>query len=585
MIAGRTPFVGATIAAMVKASLTQDAPPLSTIAAKCPPRLSELVASLLEKEPTHRPASALDVRDTLRSILTFISAESVTAPTKPPGTPRTMMIAAIAIIAVLVGGLAVWRPWNRTGNVAPAARSASRVPRSVAVLPFRNINKDSTTDYFADGMAEELISALGRLRLLRVASRTSTFAMKGHVGSLKEVAAQLGVDAVVESSVRHDADTVLISSSLVDVRNDSTLWTREYKGGLRNVLYVQDSVARAIAGALSTVLGADAGAALSNPRTADPRAYDDYVRGRVLLGQRSPVAMASAVQAFQSAIRMDSSFAPAYAGLADAYSLIAPFGARRPREVFPLARAAAERALALDSTLAEAHTSLGIVSMFYDWDWAAAGTHLKRAIALNPSLAEGHLFYAWYQLFRGQTDRALAEVTKANDLDQLSAVIMTRRGNILQFLGRHDQAIPIYRKALALDSTFFGLRVELAYSLLRTGQREEARRMLPNALHNASGEGAYPAWVLAQLGDTTAARAKLQDLIDAAKRGYTSADALAGAYAAIGDSSKTLELLERAADDRAFTFVFLTRYPMFDSLHDNPRFKALVDRVGVVMPR
>jgi len=582
MIAGRTPFGGPTVAAMVKASLTQDAPPLISVAPACPPRLSTLVAALLEKDPNNRPKNAVEVRDTLRSILAFASAETASLPWPARSRRALTMGIGIALVVAVLVGLLVWRP--RAAGPMSGAAGVTRAPRSIAVLPFRNINNDSATDYFADGMAEELISALGRLQRLRVASQTSTFAMKGHVGSLADVAKQLGVDAVVESSVRHDADTVLITSSLVDVRNDSTLWAGEYKGGLRNVLYVQDSVAHSIANALSVLLGADAGRALARPRSADPRAYDDYVRGRVFLGERSPVAMASAIRSFQSAIRADSSFAPAYAGLADAYSLVAPFGARPPNEVFPLARAAAERALALDSTLAEAHTSLGIVAMFYDWDWTAARTHLERGIALNPSSAEGHLFYAWYHVFRGHLNEAVAEVTKAQELDQLSAIITMRHGNILEFLGRYADAIPLYTRALVLDSTFFNTRAELAYALLKTGKREEARRMLPQTISSGSGEGAYPAWILAQLGDTAGARAQVKALEAEQARGYTSADALAGAYAAVGDTARALAMLERGADEHAFTLPFLAQFPMFDALHDNPRFKKLVERIGVVMP-
>ena len=435
-------------------------------------------------------------------------------------------------------------------------------------------------------MAEELISALGRLQRLRVASRTSTFAMKGHVGSLAEIAKQLGVDAIVESSVRHDADSVLIHASLVDVRNDSTLWAGEYKGGLRNVLYVQDSIGRSIANALSVLLGVNAGTALAHPRSADPRAYDAYVHGRVFLGQRNPVSMASAIRSFELAIRLDSSFAPAYAGLADAYSLLAPFGGHPPRDVFPLARSAAQRAIALDSTLAEAHTSLGIVAMFYDWDWATAGRELQRGIALNPSSAEGHLFYAWYLMLQGRMPDAISEVSKAHDLDQLSLVIATRHATILQMAGRDAEAVPFFRRALALDSTFFYARFGLALSLLRLDQRDEARRLVSReGVYTADNEGALPAWIFAKLGDSSAARAQVRKMEEALHHRYVAADALAGAYGAIGDTTRALDMLERAADEHAFTLIFLPYQPTFPTLHGNPRYQKIAKRVGSIGPK
>ena len=581
MIAGQTPFVGASPAVMVKAALTQDAPLLRATVPSCPERLSSLVASLLDKDPNRRPQTALEVRDSLRTIAASPAAELPPAPVSRSRRPLALGAVAV-LVAVLV--VSLWRPWQpSTREIAPASAT---LPRSIAVLPFRNINKDSATDYFADGMAEELISALGRLQRLRVASRTSTFAMKDRVGSLADIARQLGVDAIVESSVRHDADSVLIDARLVDVRNDSTLWAGEYKGGIRNVLYVQDSVARSIANALSALLDVNAGTALPRPRSADPRAYDAYVRGRVFLGQRNPVAMASAIRSFELAIRLDSSFAPAYAGLADAYSLIAPFGGRPPRDVFPLARSAAQRAITLDSTLAEAHTSLGIVAMFYDWDWATAGRELQRGIALNPSSAEGHLFYAWYLLLQGRMQDAIAEVSKAHELDQLSPIITTRHGTMLQFAGRDAEAVPLFHRALALDSTFLYARLNLAVSLLRLGQRDEARRFVsPDVVYPSTNEGAFPAWIFAKLGDSSAARAQVRKMEEAMQRGYVSGDALAGVYAAIGDTTRALYMLERAADERAFTLIFLPYEPMFPALHGNPRFQKIVKRVGTIGPK
>jgi tetratricopeptide (TPR) repeat protein len=286
------------------------------------------------------------------------------------------------------------------------------------------------------------------------------------------------------------------------------------------------------------------------------------------------------------AIAIDSAFAPAYAGLADSYSLLAVFGSRAPRDVFPLARAAAQRAFALDSTLADAHTSLGIIAMFYDWDWVAAGRELQQGIALNPSSAEGHLFYAWYLMFRGRMSDAIAEVSKAQELDPLSPVITARHGHILQFAGRDAEAVPFFRRALTLDSTFFYARFELALSLLRLGQREDARRLVGGeGVYTSSNEGAVPAWIFAKLGDSASARAQLRKMEEAMQHGYVSADALAGVYAAIGDTTRALDFLERAADEHAFTLVFLPYQEMFPALHGNPRYEKIARRVGTIGPQ
>ncbi len=583
LLAGHTPFIGPTVAATVSAMLSQPAPSVRNEVAACPPQLADLIDTLLAKDPARRPESAAAVRDTLRSILVDVSSGPMPA-RRAPGRRHVVMAALLSTGIIAAIGLAIWRPWQPQSSASGPAPVKDATLRSIAVLPFENVNRDSTTDYFSDGMAEELISALGRLRGLRVASRTSTFAMKGQIGGLADVGKKLGVQTVLEGSVRRYGDQVRVSARLVDVARDSTLWGAEYTNELKNVLFVQDTIARAIVSALSIALG-ETGTGLSRPHSGDPEAYDAYLRGRYFLGRRNPASIATAIRSFEAAIAKDSSFAPAYAGLADAYSLAAPFGGRRPRDVFELARAAANRALALDSTVAEAHTSLGIVAIFYDWDWAAAAKHLGRAVELNPSYAEGHLFYAWYLLLRGRAADAQAEIARAHALDQLSVVIATRRGTMLQYAGRDAEAIPFFREALELDSNFFHARADLATAYVATGKPDSARRVVPRtALFPGSGEAGMPAWVLVQLGDTAAARQSLRAYVAARQHTYVSADALAGIYASLGDTTRALDLLEKAAEDRAFTLVFLANYPMFRSLYKSARFRRLVDRIGVVPP-
>jgi serine/threonine-protein kinase len=453
------------------------------------------------------------------------------------------------------------------------------------VLPFDNMNRDSTTDYFGDGMAEELISALGRLPGLRVASRTSTYAMKGQHADLEAVGKRLGVGAVLESSIRRSGDSIRITTRLVDVGTDSTLWEARYDSQVRNVLFVQDSIARAIAGALSGALVADASMALARPMVRDPDAIEYYLQGRRFLRQRKPGSMTAGIQSFKDAIRRDSSYAPAWAGLADAYTLAAPFESRPPREVFPLARQAAEMALSIDSTVAEAHISLGIVEMLYDWNWARAGEHLRRGLKLNPSSVDGRLFYAWYHTFRGRFDSAEAQITEAARLDTLSVLIATRRANIFSKHGRDAKAIPEFQRALQLDSTFFYARAGLAVSFIRVNQPDSARRVVPHkVVRPGSAESAYPAWVFMKLGDTTAAREELQALEAAGRRGYIGSDGLAGIYASLGDTTRALDLLDQAYRDKAFTLPFVRVMAPFESIRHTQRFRKMMDEIGVIDP-
>jgi serine/threonine-protein kinase len=524
------------------------------------------------------------VRDTLRAILAEVSTSPSIAP--PARNRRRALIGAtVGTAALLVAVIVMSDRWRPARPPSTPASAGVALTRSIAVLPFENMNRDSTTDYFGDGLAEELISALGRLPGLRVSSRTSTFALKGRNTGLADVGKRLIVSSVLESSVRREGDVVRITTRLVDVGRDSVLWAGEYTGQLRNVLYVQDSIARAIAVALSGALAGDPGVASTPPRSRDPDAYEDYLRGRRYLRQRKPGSMTAAIRSFEAAIARDSTFALAYAGLADAYSLAAPFESRPPHEVFPLAKKAATRALSLDSTLAEAHTSLGMVSMFYDWDWATAGLHLRRGVELNPSSAEGHLFYTWYLVFRGRLRDADAQIARAYDVDPLSPVIATRRGNILSYQGRNAEAIRSYRHALELDSTFFFARTSLAAAFILTGQRDSARAVVPRrSVQTGTGESAYPAWVLAQLGDTAGVRQELETYLAIRRRGYISADGLAGVYAVLGDTVSALAQLEQAERDHGFTLPFIPRFPMLDGIRQTERYRRLIERVGVIPP-
>jgi serine/threonine-protein kinase len=582
LLAGRTPFAGPDMVGMVTAALTRPAPSLSASAPTCPPRLVALVGALLEKDPAERPQSAASVRDTLRSILAEISTSAPVV--RPPRPSRRVTIGIGAGIGlVLLVGLVVW---NRRRTELPAstlASATSRLPRSIAVLPFDNLNRDSATNYFSDGVTEELISALGRVAGLRVASRTSSFAIQGRNVDLADVGRRLRVGAILEGSVQREADQVRVNVRLVDVARDSVLWDGKYNGSLRNVLFLQDSIAREIVAALSGALTGDASVVLARPRTRDPRAHESYLLGLHFRRQRKVGSMTMAIKSFKDAVARDSLFAPAYAGLAEAYILAAPFESRPPREVFPLARQAAQRALALDPALAEAHTSLGMIAMFYDWNWREAGQHLKRGIELNPSYAEGHLFYAWYKLFRGELASADSEMAVAHESDPLSAVIATRRASVLSYQGRHAEAIQYFRRALELDSTFVFARMGLAVAFIRTGENDSARRVVPRKeLRPGTGESAHPSWVLVQLGDSAAARDELRALEDADRRGYVSADGLAAVYAVLGDTARALEALRRAEDDRAFSLAWLPRYPMFDSIRRTSRYRSLIRRVGVV---
>jgi serine/threonine-protein kinase len=572
MVTGRPPFTGGSAQALLSAHMTTAPAPPSRFAPECPEALATLIERLLAKEPSRRPQTAEEVVSTLQGI-----AE------RPSGgrSRRTRALGAgiaVAGIAVLYGlGLFRASPPSGAGPVA-----ATGVP-SIAVLPFDNIGGDSTTNYFSDGMSEELINALGKLEGLRVASRTSAFAARRQSDDLRDIGTRLSVAAVLEGSVRRDGPRVRVTARLVDVARDSQLWVGEYESRLENVFAVQDTIARAIAGALKVTLSGGRGEALVARGTTDPEAHDLYLRGRHFLAVRNPVGLRRAIDAFQAALARDSNYALAYAGLADGYSLGVPFGGFLPSAALPAAKTAARRALSLDSTLAEARISLGIIAMFNDWDWAEAERQFLRAIRLNPSSAQAHLFYAWYLLLTGKSEPALAELERARELDPLSLIINTRRGSFLHYLGRDVEAIPAFQRALELDSTFAFAKAGLALSYAILGRFEEALAQKPQF---DAGLGSFEVGQLvvtqALAGRPEEARRILKGLEDDRKRRYIDATAFAAGHAALGETETAFAELDRAVRERSFTLVTsVSVEPMFASLHADPRWARLRARLNL----
>jgi len=574
LLTGKNPFGGITPVQVVTAQLTRTPPSVAQDRRDCPPALATLIQRLLAKDPSARPATADEVRAELQAI-TSGTFEAL-APRRPR---RAALVAALGAVVVL-GFLYFVLSRDRSATGA-AARVVTQDVKSLAVLPFQNIGGDSTTDYFSAGIAEELISALGRLEGLRVASRTSAFAAGARSSDLREIGARLGVGAVLEGTVQQSGQRVKVTARLVDVSRDAQLWAGEYRSELRDVFAVQDTIARAIAAALQLTLTGAAGTALVERGTSDTAAHDLYLRGRYFLAFRTPAALRKAREAFELAVARDSTYAPAWAGLADAYNLGVPFGAVPPDVGVPRARAAALRALALDSTLAEVHTSLGFMLMFIDRDWAEAERRLNRAVELNPSYVQGRLFRAWVFMLTGRSAEALAEMEQARSLDPLSLIIRTRIGTMLHFTGRDREAIAAFQRALDIDSTFAHARAGLALSHAMTGQFKQALSLRP-ALESMLGNYEAGQWgvVLALAGRPAEARGVLAELEAQRKQRYVSAEAFAVIHAALGEADAAFTELDRATAEHSSTLTIVLVEPMYRPLYRDPRWARLMARLN-----
>src|SRR5438552_2878190 len=360
--------------------------------------------------------------------------------------PARRVMVAVALALVL--SLAILSVW--------LFRSRGRAPtgiRSLAVLPLDNLSGDASQDYFADGMTDELITDLAQISALRVISRTSVMVYKGARRPLPEIARELNVDAVVEGTVLRSGEQVRITAQLIQTPADRHLWAESYEGDLHDTLALQKKVARAIAEHIRIELTPKEQAVLKNAKVVNPEAYEAYLKGRYFWNKRTADGLKKAIDYFNQAIEKDPNYAQAYTGLADSYALLGDweYGILAPKEAFPRAKAAATKALALDNTLGEAHTSLAFSLDLFDWDWASAEREFRRAIELNPGYATAHHWYAWHLSEMGRNREAIAEMRKAQNLDPLSLIISADVAEILLVAHSYDQAIEQSRKTIDMD--------------------------------------------------------------------------------------------------------------------------------------
>ena len=467
----------------------------------------------------------------------------------------------------------------------PPPRPPEPAVASIAVLPFVNLGPDPDTEYVSDGITEELINALARVAGLRVAARMSAFAFKGSTADVRDVAARLNVGTVLEGSVRKAGSQVRIAAQLINAADGYHLWSETYDRELDDVFAVQDELARAIAATLARTLVPGPRPSLVKQATSSMPAYLLYLRGRHYLAKRTEESLRKAIELFELAIESDPAYAVAYAGLANAYILLGfdEYRGLPPEVAMPRGKAAAQRALELDTTLAEAHAALGWVSLFYEWDWGSAERELLRAVAAQPNLAAGHHWYALYLMAMGRADESIAEMQRALALDPLFPIVSTNLGRAYAFARRFDEAVAHYRLALEMEPGFLPAQFELARVLALQGAFKEARALCRAAREGAS-DSVRPlvamAWVEARAG-AAAARTLLAELEERATREYVPHYYVAGAYAALGDRERAIQHLGRACDERSGYAVFL-KVEMFHDLQDDPRFVELLKRVGLV---
>ncbi len=583
MATGRRPFE-ATLPTALAADIQHKPPPWpGRLNPELSPKLEDIILKCLEKEPENRYQSAKELSVDLRRLTLLSSVITVAAPAtrawqkaaRPVGYSAAGVLVLAALVALNVGGLRQ----RLLGRAAPAHIE------SLAVLPLENFSRDPEQEYFADGITEALITDLSKISALKVISRTSVMQYKGVKKPLPQIARELNVDAVVEGSVQRAGNHVRITTQLIEAATDRHLWAETYERDLSNVLALESEVAQAIASEIRVKVTPQEKVQLASARPVSPAAYEAYLKGRYHWNKRTPEGIKTAIEYFQQSIEKDPNYALAYAGLADCY--VVNVNPSPPREKMPKAKAAATKALQLDDTLAEAHTSLASVLTKYDWDWPGAEKEFKRAIELNPRYAEAHEWYgAWYLVPMGRLQEAIAEEKRAQELDPVSLIINFELGIVLYYAREYDQAIEQFRKTLELNPNFRHAQTYLAAAYGQKGMYEQAVAGLQKSLTLPGGTAWPPTmselgYAYGVSGRKDEARKVLNEMKQLAQQRYVSAHDVALIYMGLGEKDLAFTWLEKAYEERSFLLPNIKAEPRLDSLRSDPRFQDLLRRIGL----
>ncbi|HEX5734917.1 MAG TPA: protein kinase [Blastocatellia bacterium] len=612
MIAGRKPFLGDTVVDIVASILNQHPDPLSVHSPEVPDRIDRIVARAMSKDKDDRYQTAREFLIALKkqkqriefeaglelSVSPDIGGSTTVAmrdgmPTLREGSTGSITTRRISITEQVTG------TFKKPGAVALIGAAAvalvilfflfiypemrvTRAMDSLAVLPFVNASQDQNMDYLSDGITESLINNLSQSPSLKVMSRNSVFRYKGRYADAREVGRELNVQAVLSGRLVQRGDSLSISVELVDAGDNSQVWGKQYNLNMADLLSVQEDIARLVTEKLRLRMTGEQKKRMTKTHTDSTEAYQLYLRGRYHWNKRTEEGLNRGIEYFNQAIEKDPAYALAYAGLADCYALLTEYSTVPPEQSRQRAKAAAMRALEIDDTLAEAHTSLAAVHE-YDWNWAEAEREYRLAIEMNPNYATAHHWYAIFLGGRARFDEGLKEIRRAQELDPLSLIINTGLGRLLYNARRNDEAIAQLKKTLEMDPAFAEAHFQLALAY-------EAKRMYGEALREFElsrelyKDPTLIGWsgrVHALMGNRDQALKVAEELKQMSKERYVSPYMLAIIYTALGDKESAFEWLDKLYAERSYYVIWLKVDPVFDGLRADPRFIDFMRKVGL----
>jgi serine/threonine protein kinase/Tfp pilus assembly protein PilF len=455
---------------------------------------------------------------------------------------------------------------------------------SIAVLPFTNLSADKEQEYFCDGMAEEIINALTQVEGLRVVARTSAFAFKDKHEDIREIGRKLNVEALLEGSVRKSGKHLRITAQLINVSDGYHLWSERFDRNMEDVFSIQDEISLAIVGELKGRLLGIEKSAVAGRHTKDVEAYDSYMQGRYFWNKRTEAGFQKGLECFQKAIEKDPAYALAYAGIADCYNLLGWYGVLPSKEAFTKAKAAAEMALEIDADLPEALTSLAFAVMSYDWDWEEAERNYKRALELNPRYATAHHWYAEYLVSMGRMDEAMMEAKRALEFDPLSLILIALRVMVLYLSLQYDEAVKQGKRILEMTTSFPAGHLWIGMAYTKKSMFDEAISEFQSAIalfgRSSLMQGAL-GYAYAASGKQEEAQKLLNELKQISEPTCVPWFHIAAIYVELGENDRAFEWLMRAYKEHDPWLVFLKVDPIWQDLHSDRRYIALLKKMGL----
>lgn len=599
MLTGGQPFKGPTTSDVIVSVLEREPPPLDH---EIPAELQRIAAKMLQKDREQRYQSVRDLLLDLKSLREAAEFEGKlkrwTAPAEIApitevqsakisnaeyvlsGIRTHKLVATVTLLVLAVAGAALYYFTRAHISNTP---TGNETINSIAVLPFANAAQDPNAEYLSDGITESLINHLSQLSGLKVMSSGSVFRYKGKQQDAQKVGSELNVRVVLTGSVKQIGEQLVINVSLDDAKDNHRIWGEQYVRKFADVLAVQSEIAQEVSNSLRLKLTRGDEQQLARRYTNNVDAYQLYLKGRYHLAKFTPPEIQTGISYFQQAIDLDPSYGLAYAGLADAFRSFALTGEMPPNDFFPKAKAAAQKAIEIDDTLAEAHAELGFTIFWYDWDWNAAENQLKRALDLNPNSADSHLFYAHLLSNTGRHAEGLAEVKRARELDPLDARINGLEAQFLVHAGKPDEALAFLQKTLAENPNNWFAHMIASSAYIEKGMLSEAVAEARKAkeLNSVNSQStAQLAYALAKSGKQEEARGLLEELLRSSTQRHVSPGNIALIHNGLGDRDETFSWLERGFEQRDPKMVFLKVEPKWKNLHDDPRFQDLLRRVG-----